>query len=208
MDTEISNINKNIEMLSARCKGFDGKLLERIGKEIDELNDELVIKSAQAKDYEKAFNPETFEKTKKIINEFEGKLMTLNTNKGIKSSRLKQLEEKDIEGFESIKKDFLKQLKQFEEELGDYKNKLSSNKAQLGTYLEEEKGFESRMSENYKKRDALEESLKKSKLKIEENKIHVKDFEGKINNYKLLMAEINPRLKDWRCECGNTRIWI
>ncbi len=195
LETEINNLNKNIDMLSLRCKGFDGKLLERINKEIDELNDELTIKSEQAKDYEKAFNPETFEKTKKIISEFEGKLMTLNTNKGIKSSRLKQLEEKEIDEFESIKKDLSKQLKQFEEELNEYKNKLSSSEIQLKTYLEEEKGFESKLSENYKKRDELEESLKKSKLKIEENKIYINDSESKINNYKLLIAEIKSKIE-------------
>jgi chromosome segregation protein len=195
LETEIINLKKIMESLSIKCKGFDGRLLERLTNEMDTLNDELTIKLAKAKDYEKTFNPNTFEKTKKIINEFEGKLNTLNINKGIKSSRLKQLEEKEIDALKDIKKDLEKQLEIFLTEVNDFKNKITSNEKQLEIFLTEEQGFEKKLRENYNKRDEFEKTLKDHKLKAEENKIYIKDYEDKINNYKLLVAEIKSKIE-------------
>jgi chromosome segregation protein len=195
LETEINGLNKIIENLAVKCRGFDGKMLERLGNEMEALSDELTIKQEQAKDYEKTFNPDTFEKTKKIIGEFESKLNSLNINKGIKSSRLRQLEEKEIIALNDIKKDLQKQIKTFETELADFKNKIISNEKQLEIYLTEEQGFEKKLRENYNKRDELENSLKDAKLKTEENKIYIKDYEDKINNYRLLMAEIKGKIE-------------
>jgi len=195
LETEISGLNRAIESLNVKCKGFDGRLLERLTQEMETLNDELTIKAEQAKDYEKTFNPETFEKTKKIINEFESKLNTLNVNKGIKTSRLKQLEDKEIDELKDAKDDLGKQARTFETELNDFKNKITINEKQLEIYLTEEQSFEIKLRDNYKKRDELEEELKNSKLKVEGNKIHIKDFEDKINNYKLLLAEIKGKIE-------------
>ncbi|MDD5499907.1 MAG: AAA family ATPase, partial [Candidatus Nanoarchaeia archaeon] len=87
------------------------------------------------------------------------------------------------------------QLKKFEEEFLDFKNRLDASKKQLSTYLDEEKGFEEKLRENYAKKDGLEEELKAIKLKIEENKIHIKDFEEKTNNYALLIAELKGKIE-------------
>ncbi|MFA5333249.1 MAG: chromosome segregation protein SMC [Candidatus Nanoarchaeia archaeon] len=195
LETEITGLNKTIDNLTFKCKGFDVKMLEKLSNEMESLNDELTIKIEQAKDYEKTFNPNTFERTKKIISEFESKLNTLNVNKGIKSSRLKQLEEKEIDALKDIKKDLQKQIITFESELADFKNKIASNEKQLEIFLTEEQGFERKLRENYNKRDELENSLKDSKLKVEENKIYIKDYEDKINNYKLLIAEIKGKIE-------------
>ncbi|MDD2678349.1 MAG: chromosome segregation protein SMC [Candidatus Nanoarchaeia archaeon] len=195
LETEILNLKKMIEGLVIKCRGFDAKLLERLENEISELDDELVLKNENAKDYEKTFNPETFEKTKKMIGEYESKLTSLTVNKGIKASRLKQLESKELDELREIKKDLQKQLKKFEEEFLDFKNRLDASKKQLSTYLDEEKGFEEKLRENYAKKDGLEEELKAIKLKIEENKIHIKDFEEKTNNYALLIAELKGKIE-------------
>ncbi|MDD4354195.1 MAG: AAA family ATPase, partial [Candidatus Nanoarchaeia archaeon] len=55
LETEILGLNKIIENLSIKCKGFDGRLLEKLNNEMEALNDELTIKNEQAKDYEKTF---------------------------------------------------------------------------------------------------------------------------------------------------------
>ncbi|MBN1923616.1 MAG: chromosome segregation protein SMC [Nanoarchaeota archaeon] len=195
LTTEIKNLNMLIEDLNNKSKGFDVKLLEKIKKEVEALSDELVGKEVNLQKYEKTFNMEDFEKTKIAINDLEAKLNSVNINKGIKSSRIKQLVERELVDLKKIKEDLNKQAQEFEKEIKDYEKKLEINNNQLKVYEKEEKSFEDKLQANYKKKDKLEEELNGLKLKVEEKKIHINDDESKINDMKLLIAEIVSKIE-------------
>ncbi len=194
-ETEIKNLNLLIENLREKSKRFDIKELERLNKEVAELEEELMEKESKAQELESKFNINKLEETKKRIKELEDKLNSINVNVGIKRSRLEQIKEKDLKELEKVKKELEEQIKLFDKERKEMENKVKSLKAQLETYEKEEKGFEDKLKENYEKREKLEDRRREIKIKIGEIKIHIDNYHEKINNLKLLNAEIKSKIE-------------
>lgn len=195
LDTEIKNLKMLIDDLNSKSKGFDVKRLEKLREDIDDLSAELMIKEKSIQKYEKTFNVENFEETKKLINEYETKLNSLSVNKGIKKSRLKQLSEKETVELKKIKQDLNKQLTDFEDEVKSFQKTLENNNSQLKVFEKEEDSFNDKLKKNYEKRDKFEDKKNNYKLKVEEKRIHVKDDEEKINNLNVLAAEIKSKIE-------------
>ena len=195
LDTEIKNLNMLIGDLENKSRGFDAKKLGKLKDETSRLSDELIIKEEELRRYEKTFSIETFEETRKLINELEGKLNASSVNKGIKTSRLEQLKDREIINLEKIRADLKKQLESFENEIKEFEKQLKNNKSQLAVYEKEEGKFEDKLKNNYEKKEKSEQERNNLKLKIEELKLHINDDEEKVNNSKLLLAEIKGKIE-------------
>jgi len=65
----------------------------------------------------------------------------------------------------------------------------------LAVYEKEEGKFEDKLKNNYEKKEKSEQERNNLKLKIEELKLHINDDEEKVNNSKLLLAEIKGKIE-------------
>ncbi|VVB75309.1 Chromosome partition protein Smc [Candidatus Tiddalikarchaeum anstoanum] len=198
LDAEIKNVSSLIEDLKSKSEGFDIRRLEKVRLDTDKYSSELSEKEKQIQDFEKTFSKDAFEKTQKVMQNIESEINSLTVNKGIKSSRLKQIVEKDIVELTKIKKDLEKQRLSFSDEISKLKQSLENMNSQLKTYESDEKSFHNKLKENYEKRDKNEEEKRNLLIKIEEKKMHIKDEEDKINNLTLLIAEVHSKSEGLR----------
>lgn len=193
LESDIKNTQMILEDLGAKSEGFDIKRLEKAKSEIERKSAELVEKDQMVQEYDKTFSKDVFEKTKTMLQKIESDVNSLTVNKGIKTSRLKQIVEKDIVELSKIKKDMEKQRISFSEEIAKLKKSIENMEAQLKNYEHDEESFHEKLKQNYDKRDKIEEEKKNLIISIEQKKMYIKDEEGKINSLSLLIADVRSK---------------